>query len=32
MRVDRDDLERTLSYVMTQLMDIAHLNTMSVNV
>jgi two-component system chemotaxis response regulator CheB len=32
MRVDRDDLEVTLSYVMTQLMDLAHLNTMSVNI
>jgi two-component system chemotaxis response regulator CheB len=29
MRVDRGDLGKTLSYVMTQLMDLAHLNTMS---
>jgi len=32
MRVDRDDLERTLSYVLTQLMDLSHLNTMSVHI
>ena len=32
MRVDRDELGRTLSYVLTQLMDLSHLNSMSVNI
>jgi len=32
MRVDRDDLEKTLSYILTQLMDLSHLNSMSVHI
>jgi two-component system chemotaxis response regulator CheB len=32
MRVERDDMEKTLSYVLTQLMDLSHLNTMGGNV
>jgi two-component system chemotaxis response regulator CheB len=32
MRLDRDDLEKTLSFVLTQLMDLSHLNSMSIHI